>query len=179
MKVYQRSCKHPRILWIAITLAGIFLDQLTKLLVSGSMRLHESITVIPGLFSITYHQNRGAAWGMLADHRWVFILVSTITIAGLLAFLILTKRRDPLMLSALAMILSGGIGNMIDRLALGYVVDMIHAVFIDFPIFNVADSLVCVGAVLLFIAVLFEAKEEGLEKKTAESEDVTDDAADL
>ena len=175
MKVYQRSCKHPHILWIAITLAGILLDQLTKLLVSGGMELHESITVIPGLFHITYHQNRGAAWGMLADQRWVFILVSTVTIVAILSFLIRTKRRDPLMITALAMILSGGIGNMIDRLALGYVVDMIHAVFIDFPIFNVADSFVCVGAALLFLSVLFEAKEE-----TAKAaEEPTDDGADL
>lgn len=163
MNIFNRTCRHPRILWIAITLAGILLDQLTKLLVSGGMALYESIPIWDGVLHITYIQNRGAAFGMLADHRWVFLIISSITILAMLAFLLLTRSRNPLLLTAVAMILSGGIGNMIDRLALGYVVDMIEVRLINFAVFNVADSFVCVGAALLFLTILLE--KEGKPKK--------------
>ena len=160
MRTYNRTCKRPRALWIGVTLAGLILDMLTKLLVEGGMAVYESIPILRGVLHITHIENRGAAFGMLAERRWVFLVVSTLTILFLLAFLLRTRSRDPLLLTALAMVLSGGIGNMIDRLILGYVVDMIDFCLIDFAVFNVADSFVCVGAALLFIAVLFEAKEE-------------------
>lgn len=159
MNILNKTCRHPHALWISITLIGVLLDQLTKLLVSANMALYDSIPVWEGVFHITYIQNRGAAWGMFADRRWVFLIISSITIVAMLAFFCLTKNRNLLLLSSVAMILSGGIGNMIDRLALGYVVDMIHVALINFPVFNVADCFVCVGAALLFIAVLFEKEE--------------------
>ena len=159
MNIFNRTCRYPRILWIAVTLVGILLDQLTKLLVAGGMELYESIPLWNGVLHITYIQNRGAAFGMLADQRWVFLIISSITILAMLAFLILTKSKNPLLLSAVAMILSGGIGNMIDRLALGYVVDMIEVRLINFAVFNVADSFVCVGAALLFLVVLLEKEK--------------------
>lgn len=158
MKTYNRTCKRPRTLWIAVTLAGIILDMLTKRLVEMTMAVGESIPILRGVLHITHIENRGAAFGMLSEHRWVFLVVSSLTILFLVGFLIYTRSRDPLLLTALAMVLSGGIGNMIDRLILGYVVDMIDFCLIDFAVFNVADSFVCVGAALLFIAVLFEAK---------------------
>ena len=179
MNIFNRTCRFPRILWIAVTVVGILLDQLTKLLVSGGMALHESIPLWEGVLHITYIQNRGAAFGMLADQRWVFLIISTVTILGMLAFLILTKSRNPLLLTSVAMILSGGIGNMIDRLALGYVVDMIEVRLIKFAVFNVADSFVCVGAALLFLVVLLEKeapKEELSTEAAAEAaEDTTED----
>lgn len=159
MNVFNRTCRYPRLLWIAITILGILLDQLTKLIVSVNMALYESIPLWDGVLHITYIQNRGAAFGMLANQRWVFLIISSITIIVMLVFLSLTKSKNALLLSSVAMILSGGIGNMIDRLALGYVVDMIEFRLINFAVFNVADSFVCVGAALLFLAVLFEKED--------------------
>ena len=170
MNVFNRTCRRPRLLWIAITLVGILLDQLTKLLVSGNMILHQSIPIWEGVLHITYIHNRGAAFGMLANHRWVFLIISTLTILVMLVYLFMTKSRNPLLLSAVAMILSGGIGNMIDRLALGYVVDMIEVRLINFAVFNVADSFVCVGAALLFLAILFEKQEPAAKADAAEAE---------
>ena len=162
MNIFNRTCRRPYLLWIIITIAGILLDQLSKLLVVRNMYLYESIPLWKGVLHITYIQNRGAAFGMLADQRWVFLIVSSITIVAMLVFLILTKSRNPLLLSSVAMILSGGIGNMIDRLALGYVVDMIEVRLINFAVFNVADSFVCVGAAILFLAILLEKEDEAM-----------------
>lgn len=155
----KRTCRHPRLLALFVTLGGILLDQLSKLLTSTLMTLGESIPLWEGVLHITYIQNRGAAFGMLANSRWVFLTVSTVTILALAAYLAMTKRRDTLFLLSLSMILSGGIGNMIDRLALGYVVDFIDFRLIDFAVFNGADSFVCVGAALLVLAILFEKSE--------------------
>ena len=160
MRTYNRTCKHPHVLWIGITLLGIILDMISKAIVERTMDLGESIPIIRGVLHITHWENTGAAFGILSEQRWVFLTVSALTIVCLVVFLMRTRSRDPLMLSAIAMVLSGGIANMIDRVLLGYVVDMIDFCLIDFAIFNVADSFVCVGAALLFLAVLFEAREE-------------------
>ena len=156
----MRSCKHPKLLVLLVTLFGIALDQLTKLIVDRTMALGESIPLFEGVLHITYIRNRGAAFGMLADNRWVFLTVSTVVIVVLAAFLALTKMRDPLALTALSMILSGGIGNMIDRLALGYVIDFIDFRLINFAVFNGADSFVCVGAALFLLATLLDLRRQ-------------------
>ena len=156
----KRTCQHPRLLALAVTAVGILLDQLTKLLVSGGMALGDTIPILKDVLHITYVRNTGAAFGMLADRRWIFLVISTITILALAVFLLRTSSRDPLLIVSLSMILSGGIGNMIDRLALGYVVDFIDFRLINFAVFNGADSFVCVGAALLFLAVLFEPKKK-------------------
>ena len=155
----KNQCKHPILLILSVTVIGILLDQLTKLLVSSYMELGESIPLIRDVLHITYIQNRGAAFGMLADNRWVFLIVSTVTILAIGLYLFLAKPKSTLLILSLSMILSGGIGNMIDRLALGYVVDMIDFCLINFAVFNGADSFVCVGAGLLFLAVLLEKDE--------------------
>ncbi|MBQ2718847.1 MAG: signal peptidase II [Clostridia bacterium] len=156
----MRSCKHPKLLVLLVTLFGIALDQLTKLIVDRTMALGESIPLFEGVLHITYIRNRGAAFGMLADNRWVFLTVSTVVIVVLAAFLALTKMRDPLALTALSMILSGGIGTMIDRLALGYVIDFIDFRLINFAVFNGADSFVCVGAALFLLATLLDLRRQ-------------------
>ena len=164
----KHTCRHPKLLALLITAVGILLDQATKLLVSGTMELGESIPLLEGVLHITYIHNRGAAFGMLEDNRWVFLVVSTVTIVAITAYLSLTKSRQPLYIISLSMILSGGIGNMIDRLALGYVVD-----FIDFYllpdlwkwVFNVADCFVCVGAGILVIWCIVSLVAECRPKK--------------
>ena len=175
----KRTCQHPRLLALAVTAVGILLDQLTKLLVSGGMALGDTIPILKDVLHITYVRNTGAAFGMLADRRWVFLVISTVTILALAVFLLRTSSRDPLLIVSLSMILSGGIGNMIDRLALGYVVDFIDFRLINFAVFNGADSFVCVGAALLFLAVLFEPKkkeEQPIAEDEAKEEDSSRDA---
>ena len=144
---------------IALMLVGVGLDQLTKYLVVANMGLHESIAVIPGVFNFTYIQNDGAAFGMLDDQRWIFLVLSTVAIIGILGFMFWKKPQDKLLLSALILIVSGGIGNMIDRIALGYVIDFID--FCAFPelwkwVFNVADSFVCVGAGIMILWLILD-----------------------
>ena len=144
---------------IALMLVGVGLDQLTKYLVVANMSLHESIAVIPGVFNFTYIQNDGAAFGMLDDQRWIFLVLSTVAIIGILGFMFWKKPQDKLLLASLILIVSGGIGNMIDRIALGYVIDFID--FCAFPelwkwVFNVADSFVCVGAGIMILWLILD-----------------------
>ena len=135
-------------------------DQLTKGLIQQSMVLNQSIPVWDGIFSITYIHNTGAAFSMLAGKTQVLALFQVIIIGVILGYYILKGRKShPLLRISLAMIVAGGIGNLIDRLTLGYVVD-----FLDFhfwPIFNVADIGVSTGCVLLAGYVFFiEGKEK-------------------
>ena len=143
------------ILWCIIIAALVILDQVTKILVAGNMVLYESIPVIPKLFSLTYIHNYGAAWGMFSEHRWVFLIITAAALMIMPIILYRYRKLHFLFGFSLSMILAGAIGNMIDRVFLGYVVDFIEAVFIDFPIFNVADICVVVGAVLMAIYLIF------------------------
>lgn len=156
-----------RILYAAILVFGILTDQITKLLAVKYLSERDTYPLIRDVFHFTYVENRGAAFGMLADHRWVFLIFSTLAIVALGIYLFRgvsyfsEKREDgtypplaPLGGVALALIVAGGIGNMIDRLALGYVVDFLDFTLIDFAVFNVADSYVTVGAVLLALHLL-------------------------
>jgi signal peptidase II len=107
----------------------------------------------------TYLENRGAAFGMLDDQRWVFLVVSTLMIVGLLAYIIKAKPKSRFVMTSLTLIISGGIGNMIDRVMLGYVIDFID--FCAFPnlwkwVFNVADSAVCVGTAMLLLYLVLD-----------------------
>ena len=147
---------------LCIVLAGIVvvLDQITKLLVVGHIAEYASAEGIPFLFRLTYVKNTGAAFGMLTNHRWVFLVFSVVAMAAILLYLWKSKPRSLLTRLALGMILGGGIGNMIDRIRLGYVVDFIDLSFMKFAIFNVADSFVTVGCVLLFVYLILETVKE-------------------
>ena len=151
---------------ISIVLGSIFLDQLTKILVLKLMDLHDSITIIPGMLNITYIQNRGAAFGMLSDHRWVFMVISTLTLIGMGIYLFGFCKERMLMQVGLAMIIGGGIGNMIDRTVYSYVVDMIDLCLFDFWmwIFNVADAFVCVGAGIVIYSLILDIIRDSKKK---------------
>jgi signal peptidase II len=170
------------IISIALMLVGVGLDQLTKYLVVANMELHESISVIPGVFNFTYVQNDGAAFGMLDDQRWIFLVLSTVAIVGILGFMFWKKPQDKLLLAAMTLIVSGGIGNMIDRIALGYVIVFID--FCAFPeiwkwVFNVADSAVCIGAGLFFLYIILDTVKELKAQKARKAAKEKNDAADL
>lgn len=179
---------------VLITILVIIADQISKLLVNSNLTLNspDAVTVIPGLINFRYIRNDGAAWGMFDDKRWIFLILSTVAIVFIIYILLKYKDSHIMMKIPLALILGGGIGNMIDRLfytdALldgkcrlfgegyrlfdGTVIDFIEAAFIDFPIFNIADSAVTVGTVLLFVYVIFiDGKvHKKQEEKTAEDE---------
>lgn len=159
MKIKKLPLK-KYVLYSAIILSGILLDQLTKLLAVKLLKPIRTLPIIKDALHLTYVENRGAAFGMLADSRWVFMLVSSVAILGLIFFLYLGMTSGGLYEVSLAMIISGGIGNMIDRLLLGYVVDFIDFRLIDFAVFNGADSFVCVGAGLLVFALVRDIIKE-------------------
>lgn len=155
---------------IVLMLVGVGLDQLTKYLVVSNMDLHESVSVIPGVFNFTYIQNDGAAFGMLDDQRWIFLVLSTVAIVGILVYMFWKKPQDKLFLAALTLIVSGGIGNMIDRVALGYVIDFID--FCALPnlwkwVFNVADSFVCIGAGIMILWLILDMIKDYKKEKAA------------
>jgi signal peptidase II len=144
----------------AISGAIITADQAVKMHVHTHFKLHESITVIPDLFNLTYVQNRGAAFGMLAESHPVFreiFFLSMPPVAMLIILLILrgVSKADRWMIVSLSMVFGGAIGNYIDRLRFGYVVDFLDFHIADkyvWPAFNIADmAIVCGVAILLFL----------------------------
>ena len=168
------------IISIALMAVTVILDQVSKYIVIANIGLHESIEIIPGILRFTYIQNDGAAFGSMDDHRWVFMLLSTVAIVAILVFLFWKKPQDKLLLSALIMVTGGGIGNMIDRVALGYVIDFID--FCAFPkiwmwIFNVADSCVCVGAGVLALWMILDTIKEYKKEKADKLATVADEDA--
>lgn len=141
--------------WILITVSVVVLDQITKWLAVEYLIPVGTVPIIKDALHLTYVENPGAAFGMMQNSRWIFLLVSTVAIIAIIIYLIKFAPKNQLARLSLAFILGGGIGNMIDRVALGYVVDFIDFRLINFAVFNVADSFVCVGAALLIIYVLF------------------------
>ncbi len=163
-KLYSRWS----LLWyLIIAAATVAVDRLSKYLTVLCLYPDGDFTVWEGVLHFTYVENRGAAFGMLADNRWVFMVTSVLLIIAVLAAMVYYIRRIPPILAvSLAFVLGGGIGNMIDRIAYGYVVDFINVVLIDFAVFNIADSFICIGAGLMFIYVIAaEIKEEKEKKK--------------
>lgn len=138
------------------SLGILIMDQWTKWLVLQHMSLYESIPVIDSFFFITSHRNRGAAFGILQNKQWLFIIITFIVIGFVLYYLWQLKQERPLMSYSFSLILGGAIGNLIDRLRSGEVVDFLHFQFgsYQFPIFNVADSAIVVGVVVLVILTL-------------------------
>ena len=160
------SYKKNSILYLLIIAAGILLDQLSKAIVVAYLKPIRDLPLIEGVFHFTYSENRGAAFGILSNDRWVFMLVSSVMIVGMLAYLFYPKKQMGQLFSvAMAIVVSGGIGNMIDRLILGYVVDFLNFELINFAIFNVADSFVCVGAGIMVLAIILEMVAEVKAKK--------------
>lgn len=154
---------------IIIMLACVLLDQGTKVLVVEKLMPVGTFPLIPDVFHFTYVENRGAAFGMLADHRWVFMVLSSAAILFMLGWLLYEKPKSWWVRVSVAFILAGGIGNMIDRVRLGYVVDFIDCRFIDFYVFNVADSFVCVGCGMFLVYAVWQEWKTAKEKKAGVS----------
>ena len=153
------------VILIAVIAAVIGLDQLTKWLTVVNLEEYESFPIWQDVFHFTYVKNTGMAFGMLKDHRWVFMVFSTIAIVALIIYLFRFRPESRWMQISMAMIIGGGIGNMIDRVLLGYVIDFIDVTLINFAVFNIADSFVCVGAGIMIVCLVIDLiKEIKLEK---------------
>lgn len=141
-----------------ITVAiGIFLavvDQLIKLLVNTNLKEVGSISVIDNLLSFTYVENRGVAFGSFAGNRWIFVVLTIILISGIIIYMFKIRPKGKLFYISVALIIGGGIGNLIDRIILGYVIDYISISFFP-PVCNFADYCITIGTALLMVYVLF------------------------
>lgn len=173
-----------------IAVLAIIADQITKYIVVENIDFKGTVPFIPGFMSFYHTRNTGAAFSMFSDQRWVFMVFSFISMGLIIFILIKEYKRHKLLNIALSMVLGGGIGNMIDRIRFGYVVDFFKTEFMDFAVFNVADCFITVGAVLLGVYVIFfepkvekrlkaekealavAATEEGVEAATEEKKEI-------
>ncbi|MGF7046176.1 signal peptidase II [Paenibacillus sp. DS2015] len=160
-------------IYYIIAFIAFLVDQGTKYLIATRMELREQIPVIGDFFLITSHRNRGAAFGILQDQRWFFIVITTIVVLAIIWYLQkVMHSKNKLLPLALSLVLGGAVGNFLDRMLAGEVVDFLQFNFgsYTFPIFNVADSCIVVGVALIIVDSLLDMKrnpvnqnEEGIE----------------
>ena len=135
-------------------------DQASKLLVLQHIPLYAEVEAIPGLFHLTYVQNTGAAFSTMEGMRWLFVAVfALMTLAILFEYFKKPMPFRPFERWCIAAIYGGGLGNIIDRVRLGFVVDMIEVDFISFPVFNVADCFITCGCIALMVSLILFNKE--------------------
>ncbi len=133
----------------------VVVDQLVKYLVSTNIPLGGSVPFLPYIMDLTYVKNTGCAFSMLDKHTWLLTVVSAVISVLLVAALVKKFFRHPIGRTALALLLAGAVGNLVDRVMLGYVVDMFRTLFMDFAVFNVADICVVVGGIAAAAYYLF------------------------
>lgn len=147
---------------LIVTILLIAIDQITKYIALINLKPISSTVFIKGFMDFTFVENRGAAFGILEGQRWFFVVITVIiSVAIIYAFLKLPNKKEYMYLRvSLVLILSGAIGNVIDRFFRGYVVDFFEFTFINWPVFNVADIYVVVGTILFAFLLFFVIKEE-------------------
>ena len=155
---------------LAVTAISLVLDQWTKWLIDQKMALHESIPLIDNFLALTYVRNKGAAFGIFADSSFripFFITVSIVAIVGITWFYRKIEEEQRLLQWALALVLSGAIGNLIDRVLYGEVIDFVDAHWYQYhwPAFNVADSAISVGVTLLLVDLVRDEWQKRKEKQ--------------
>lgn len=152
--------------YYAIAVVVLILDQLTKVYFNTTFELYESVEIIPPVLNWTLAYNHGAAFSFLADQagwqKWFFALLGTAVSVFLVGYLYRLPQNARLLALGFALILGGAIGNVIDRLIYGYVIDFIHVHYADvwhYPVFNIADIGICVGTALVVVDMLFLEKK--------------------
>lgn len=153
------------IILAAVSALVLVLDQVSKVYIDKTMTLHSSFPVIEGLFNITYLRNKGAAFGILASSAYrlpFFLMISTIAVVVILVAVSKLRDDQKLNVVSLSLIFSGALGNMIDRVRLGEVIDFLDVYWKGhhWPAFNIADSAICVGVFILAIEMLLEERRE-------------------
>jgi signal peptidase II len=159
------SAKMKKNLFFVLSVLTLIVDQLTKAWATASLKPVGSIEVIPGFFRLTYALNRGVAFSLLADTefeiRWVLASISALAALAVMGYLARTRSHHTRLNLSLSLLLAGIVGNLIDRVRLGVVVDFLDFHWADrftWPTFNVADASICIGAVLLALELLNEEK---------------------
>ena len=156
-----------------LTAALVALDQLVKYLIRANIDLGASVPFLPHVMDLTYVQNTGAAFSILRTHTWLLTLTSAIVVLVMCWLIVKGFFKNALGRWSAALVLAGGMGNLIDRVVFGFVTDMFKTTFMDFAVFNVADCCITIGVPLLFLYVLLYV---GKDKK---KEDEADGAAQL
>lgn len=143
--------------YIIIGIIVWLIDIITKISAVKVLMPMRSVDIIKNILSFTYVENRGIAFGMFAGKRVLFIIISVIVLAAVVFVVVKTPKqsRSTFLKLGSALVISGAVGNLTDRIIKGFVVDFIEVKFIDFPVFNIADIAVCVGAAMLIIHFLF------------------------
>jgi signal peptidase II len=155
---------------ILLAAAVVLLDQLSKTFSTQLAAARGSTVVIPGVLGLTCIHNTGASWGILSGRTTLLLAVTALVCAVIFAALLLHRPKWGLPRIALAMVLGGAVGNALDRLADGYVTDMLETLFMDFPIFNVADCFITVGGILFCAALLLEERRDRRLKREGKAE---------
>ena len=163
--------KKQRLIVLISTILIVIADQVTKLIalaLSGGVETNECFFEIKGLIGFRYLENKGAAFGMFADHRWIFMTLTSIALIVLICAIMFKKLNSNLLVWSFSMIIGGGIGNMIDRVFRGYVVDFIDVQFVDFYVFNIADCFVVIGCGLLILYLVADILKDRKKEKVNE-----------
>ena len=144
------------VLYLAIFIFIIALDQISKIIITSAFSEGQGVNVIKGVLDFTFVKNEGAAFGMLQGARVFFIIITVFAVGAAIIYLVKVRPSSRLERTAICFLAGGAIGNFIDRLVLGYVRDFISVEFIDFPVFNIADCFVCIGAGLYVLYTLLD-----------------------
>ena len=155
---------------LATALVLIVLDQLIKIIVDANMMVSQSIPVIQDVLHFTYVQNEGAAFGIFQGQRWILVGVTSVVILGGIYLLAAKKLKSNFLIWSVALVIAGGVGNLIDRIFRHFVIDYIEVRLINFAVFNFADCCVVIGTIMIVCYLLFS---ELLEKKKIKSADET------
>lgn len=154
----------------------VVVDQLLKIVIDLWLKPIHHFVLMDNVLSLTYVENRGAAFGMLQNQRWFFILLTGIVVLIGIYYILANKIKSNYLLVCFMLIIAGGIGNFIDRIFRGYVIDYIEFLFVKFAVFNFADILVTFGAVLLIGWLLFNGFEEKKAEKLSTQSQSAEDA---
>lgn len=169
-KIGGSILKKHKIIALIISIILIISDQLSKYLVLLYLpKLPEKIVIIPNIIDFQFVANEGAAFGWWVNQRWVFMSTTVIFLVISTIAFFLFKIKSKLVLYSLMLIISGGIGNLIDRVFRGYVIDFINFSFFKFYVFNIADSCIVIGCSLFIIYLLLDTIKETQEKKNNEN----------
>ncbi|WP_246563536.1 signal peptidase II [Paenibacillus montaniterrae] len=163
-----------RIVFFLIAIAAFVLDYITKRWIVNNMKINEQFSVIGDFFLITSHRNRGAAFGILQEQRVFFIIITIVILVGILWYAhIMREKGSKTLLVGLALVLGGALGNFIDRVRFGEVVDFFKFNFgsYTFPIFNIADSAIVIGVGLILLDTLLEVRREKKGQVTVKHEE--------
>lgn len=148
------------IIYAVLAAVVIIADQLVKLLVVSHIGMGQTVRAIPSVLDFVYVKNTGAAFSIMSDMTWLLSVVSVLFCAAVAVYFVWKRPKSRLQCTALALMFAGALGNALDRIFRGYVVDFIRLAFVDFPVFNIADMAITIGAAVLIVYIILSEKKE-------------------